>query len=86
MIRNDLIFATWWVQHFKGQPHKMVKDTQTIRWQEPTNCLSVFDHFVELVLKALIGLTLKCLVSTKRLYMLSAAGLFKYVWPSGDHK
>ena len=57
----------------------MVKDTQTIRWQEPTSCLSVFDHFVELVLKALIGLTLKCLVSTKRLYMLSAAGLFKYV-------
>ena len=57
----------------------MVKDTQTIRWQEPTSCLSVFDHFVELVLKALIGLTLKCLVSTKRLYILSAAGLFKYV-------
>ena len=24
----------------------MVNDTQTIRRQEPTNCLSVFDHFV----------------------------------------
>ena len=33
------------------QPHKMVKHTQTIRRQEPTNCLSVFDHFVGLPLK-----------------------------------
>ena len=31
----------------------MVKDTQTIRWQLLTNCLSVFDHFVVLVLKGL---------------------------------
>ena len=29
----------------------MVKHTQTIRWQQPANCLSVFDHFVGLVLK-----------------------------------
>ena len=29
----------------------MAKHTQTIRL--PTNCLSVFDHFVELVLKVL---------------------------------
>ena len=29
----------------------MVKRTQTIRRQKPTNCLSVFDHFVSLVLK-----------------------------------
>ena len=36
---------------FKRQPHKMVKHTQTIRWLLPTNCLSVFDYFVELVLK-----------------------------------
>ena len=32
----------------------MVKHTQTIRQQLPTNCLSVFDHFVILVLKGLI--------------------------------
>ena len=32
----------------------MVKHTQTIRWPLPTNCLSVFDHFVMLVLKVLI--------------------------------
>ena len=31
----------------------MVKHTQTIRWQQPTNCLSVFDHFKWLVLKGL---------------------------------
>ena len=31
----------------------MVKPTQTIRWQQPMNCLSVFDHFVGLALKGL---------------------------------
>ena len=31
----------------------MVKHTQTIRRQKPTNCLSVFDHFVGLVRKGL---------------------------------
>ena len=29
----------------------MVKPTQIIRRQQPTNCLSVFDPFVELALK-----------------------------------
>ena len=37
----------------KRQSHKMVKHTQTIRRKKPTNCLSVFDHFVGLVLKGL---------------------------------
>ena len=31
----------------------MVKPTQTICWQQPTNCLSVFDHFVKSALKGL---------------------------------
>ena len=31
----------------------MVKHTQTIRQQHPTNCLSVFDYFVGLALKEL---------------------------------
>ena len=31
----------------------MVKHTQTIRRQEPTNCLSVFDQFMGLALKGL---------------------------------
>ena len=26
---------------------------QTIRWQQPTNCVSMFDHFVGLALKGL---------------------------------
>ena len=33
----------------------MVEHTQLIRREEPTNCLRVFDHFVELALE---GLTL----------------------------
>ena len=33
----------------------MVKHTQTIYRRQPTNCLSVFDHFVELALKGLTG-------------------------------
>ena len=36
-------------QPLKRQPHKMVKRTR----QQPTNCLSVFDHFVWLALKGL---------------------------------
>ena len=32
----------------------MVKHTQTIRQKEPTNFLSVFDHFVGLAFKKLI--------------------------------
>ena len=31
----------------------MVKHTQAIRRQQQTNCLSVFDHFVKLVLEGL---------------------------------
>ena len=33
----------------------MVKHTQKIRRQQPTNCLSVFDSFMRLALKGLIG-------------------------------
>ena len=35
----------------KGQPHKMVKHIQTICRLLSTNCLSMFDHFVGLVLE-----------------------------------
>ena len=31
----------------------MVKHTETIGLQQPTNCLSVFDHFMKLALKGL---------------------------------
>ena len=36
---------------FKRQPQKMVKYTRAIRRLLPTNCLSVFDHFVGLGFK-----------------------------------
>ena len=42
---------------FKRQSHKMVKHTQTIRRQQPTYCLSVFDHFVKLAFKGLLKKT-----------------------------
>ena len=47
------------IWEFKHQPHKMAKHTQTIRRQQSTNGLSVFDHFVGLALKGLNKLTLK---------------------------
>ena len=34
--------------------HKMVKHTQTIGRLLPTNCFSVFDHFMGLALKGLL--------------------------------
>ena len=33
----------------------MVEQTQTICWQQPTICLSMFNHFVGLALKGLRG-------------------------------
>ena len=45
--------ATCNSQPYKRQPREMIKHTQTIRWQLPTNCLSVFDNFVGLALKGL---------------------------------
>ena len=39
----------------------MVKHAQTIRWQKPTNWLSVFDHFVGLTLKDCNALGKICL-------------------------
>ena len=36
-----------------NQPHKMIKHTQKIRWQQPTNFLSEYDHFVGLAFNGL---------------------------------
>ena len=41
------------INPFKCQLHKMVKQAQTICWLLPTNCVSVFDHFVGSALKGL---------------------------------
>ena len=43
---------------FKRQTHKIVKHTQPTGPQGPTNCLSVFDHFVGLTLKGLYSIIL----------------------------
>ena len=56
------------LEHFKHQPHKMVKQTQTIRQQKPTNYLSVFGHFVGLVLK---GISFLSTVLMEELFILS---------------
>ena len=51
------------------KPHKMVKHTQTIRCQEPANCLNVFNHFVGLALPQLLQnlvLSLKLLKWTEK--------------------
>ena len=42
----------------------MVKHTQTIRRLLPSNCLSVFDHFVGLALKGLKTLGLQSIKGT----------------------
>ena len=48
------IFFSRYPYLFKRRPLKIVKHTQTIRRQQPTNCLSVFDHFLGLMLEGLI--------------------------------
>ena len=43
----------------------MIKHTQAIRRQQPTNCLKVFDHFVGLALKGLISMHITEALSNK---------------------
>ena len=50
---------------FKRQRHIMVKYTQTIRRQQRTSCLSVFDYFVGLVFKGLLENFIFCVVRKK---------------------
>ena len=54
----------WVYKPFKRQPHKMVKHTQTICRLLPTNCLSLFGHFMGLALKWLETSPQLCLVYT----------------------
>ena len=51
--KND-VYGNIRIEPFKHQPHKMVKHTKTIHRQQPTNILSVFDHFVGFALKGLM--------------------------------
>ena len=43
------------IESFNRLSHKLFKHTQTIRRQQPTNFLSVFDHFVGSWLKGLMS-------------------------------
>ena len=54
----DFLSISIHINPLSANPHKMGKDTQTICRLLPTNCLSVFDYFVELALKALMSLLL----------------------------
>ena len=51
---------------------KMIKYTQTICRLLPTNCLKVFDHFVELTLKGL-----KCYLNLSTCYNIGKNSFFK---------
>ena len=51
-------------QSFKCQPYKLIKRPQIFLRPLPTNCLSRFDHFVELALREL---KLKCLLMVLKL-------------------
>ena len=58
-----------------------LKHTQTIRWQQPMNCLSVFDHSVGLALKGLNGLTKEdhifaCIKTNLLVHMLQGRSTF----------
>ena len=53
MHKRSCFWKAFGSELVKRQPHKMVKYNQTIRRKQPANFLSVFDHFVGLVLKAL---------------------------------
>ena len=57
---RDLYNCSYFPELFKRQSHEMVKHTQTIRRQQRTNCVSVFDHFMGLVLRGL-NVNLYCL-------------------------
>ena len=48
-----------WVSPLCANPTKMVNHTQEIPRLLPTNCSSVFDHFVGLALKGLIYYKMK---------------------------
>ena len=58
----------------------MVKHTQTIRRNLPTNCLSVFDHFVGLALKGLIRtmiLKVSIILNHEKLEVTAKSDFFK---------
>ena len=68
---------------FKLRHYKMVKYTQTIRRQEPTNCLSVFCHFAKLGPKGLTYMDCKPVYGAWYIGYFTAQKLTKiivYIW------
>ena len=67
-LTHTRVITAWilkyYLQPFKHQPHKIVKHTQTICRQQPTNCLNVFYHYVNL--KFLNFLAIKIFCNTKK--------------------
>ena len=53
IIRNLILKNVMLSLAFKCQPHKMIKHTETIHRQQPTNCLNVFHNFMGSALKDL---------------------------------
>ena len=62
----------------------MVKHIQTIHWRKPTNCLSVFDHFVGLTFKGLISdVKNDCIckwVTYKGVFFIQYSNIFWNIW------
>ena len=44
------------------------QNTQTVRRQQPTNCLNVFNHFVGLALKGLSNIFGECLFTSAQVH------------------
>ena len=69
---------------FKRQRHIMVKYTQTIRRQQRTSCLSVFDYFVGLVFKGLLENFIFCVVRKKLFKVNSLEWAANFECPQGS--
>ena len=69
------ILLPTFISILKRQLHKMVKHTQTIRRFLPTNCLSVFDHYVGLALKGL-----NSLINMTSISMLKKWNYGSWIW------
>ena len=53
LLNSPILFGIGTCEPIKRKPRKMVKHTQTIPCQQPTNCSSVFNYFVVLAIKGL---------------------------------
>ena len=71
LLIQDPLYKKSAFNPFKIKPHKMVKHTQKICRQQSTNCLNVFDSFVELALKGLKTTFIYELLMTSRMHYIN---------------